>query len=111
MGWDEATDSILGATTRAFARRAAVLYTPAGGGPQVDLTGRSIFTAAHAEEALEENEVVVNTVKATLDVKLRDIPVAPTEGDPISVGGVQYTLGTMEPDGEGGALLILDEVP
>lgn len=110
MAWDDAiADSLIRATSQAFSGASSVTYTPAGGSP-VDLSGRSIFTAAHEEEVLDEAEVAVQSVKATLDVRLADLGAAPAEDDDVQVGSVAFKVSNVEVDGEGGALLILEEL-
>lgn len=109
MAWDDRiADSLIRATSRAFSSSSSVSYTPAGGFP-VDLSGRCIFTAAHQEEVLDENEVQVQSVKATLDVRLADLGATPAENDSVSIGTTTYAVAGVEVDGEGGALLILEE--
>lgn len=110
MAWDSIADRLVRATTRTFAGSKAITYTPTGGVP-VDLSGRSIFTEAHEEQVLDENEVAVQTVKPTLDVRLADLAGPPAENDQVSIAGVLHRVASAELDGEGGCMLILEEIP
>lgn len=110
MAWDDRlADSLIRATSKAFSGSSSITYSPAGGAP-VDLSGRSIYTSAHQEEVLDEAEVSVQTVKATLDVRLADLGATPAEDDDVQVGALAFKVSAIEVDGEGGALLILEEV-
>ena len=109
MAWDSIADSLIRATSRAFSSAGTITYTPTGG-VAVDLSGRSIFTAAHEEEVLDDNTVAVQTVKPTLDLRLADLPVPPAEDDLVVVRGVAHKVAAIEVDGEGGALVALEEL-
>jgi len=110
VNWDAIAGRIVRTTTRLFSGSTAITYTPTGGAPVV-LSGRSIFTAAHAEDTVDNGEVSVQTVAPTLDLWLADLAAPPAENDSVTVGGVSYRVANCELDGEGGAFVILEEVP
>ncbi|MCQ8240523.1 head-tail joining protein [Rhizosaccharibacter radicis] len=56
------------------------------------------FTPAH-----------ISTYTACLGIRLSDFPVAPEQGDLITVRGVRYWIWDVRPDGKDGAKLMLNE--
>lgn len=81
----------------------AVTYTPRGGSP-VEVTG--IFDAAHQLVTLA-GDVEIDTVGPVLGVRLADFAAPPTQGDQVTVAGTAYAVRSVQPDGQGGASLVL----
>jgi hypothetical protein len=55
-------------------------------------------------------ESVVSTVGPALGVSLADFPAEPVKGDTLVREGLTYRVDDIQPDGEGGADLILHRV-
>lgn len=107
MDFDRLTDATLRTTQRAFATGRTIIYTPAGGSP-VDLAGRAVFRAPHVGEVFNGTEVELQTLGAELSLRLAELPVAPSEGDAVSIDGEPHLVASVEVDGEGGALIRLE---
>jgi hypothetical protein len=109
VAWDSISDGLVRAASRTFASSRTIIYDTAGASP-TDVSGLCIFTEAHSETILDEDEASVQTVAPTLDVRLADLPTPPVEDMLVSINGVAHRIAGFEPDSEGGALLILEEV-
>lgn len=84
----------------------AVVYTPQGHAA-FGLSG--VFDSAHSTIDFTEG-APVSTMTPVLGVRLADFPpsIAPLQGDgPVLCRGVAYLVADVEPDGHGGAKLIL----
>lgn len=83
-----------------------VTYRPATGGSfSVD----GVWEAAHKELDLG-GETVVSTVSPALGVRLVDFPVEPLVGDQFDREGNTYEIDDVQPDGQGGAKLIVHNI-
>lgn len=101
MAWDDLTDGVLGAAMSEFGR--AVTYTPSGG-VGVEIT--AVFDSAHV--AVDpDSGVPVHMNQPVLGLRLRDLPVAPAQGDGVTVNGTEYVVVDLQVDGQGGARLRL----
>ena len=81
-----------------------VEYRPAGGAAFV---ARGIFTAAHEVVRLMDGDAPVSSTAPVLGVRLADFAAPPEAGDVVVVGGREYRVEDVQPDGEGGARLVL----
>jgi len=70
------------------------------------LPGRGVFSAAH-QEVDASTGAAVSMVQPLLEVRLADLPAAPTEGDAVCVRGVRYLIVDAQPDGHGFLKLLL----
>lgn len=84
----------------------AVRYAPSAGAP-VDVRG--VFSAAYIRSEVEGAAVVSSGPAVFL--RLEDLPTDPELDTPtITVNGKSYTVLEPKKDGEGGVLLMLNEV-
>jgi hypothetical protein len=85
-----------------------VAYTPIGGSAA---TVRGIFDNAHREVILPGADgLAISTTGPRLDVLLTSIPNGPSRGDTFAHEGVTYRVNDVQPDGQGGARLVLEIV-
>ncbi len=83
----------------------AVTHTPAaGGGPY---SRRGIFDRAHEMVATGGDGQPVSTTAPVLWIALTDWSPAPVQGDSVTVGGQAWRVDDVQPDGSGGADIIL----
>lgn len=101
MNWLELTDAVLTHTTATFGER--VVYWPASE-PSFEI--RAIFEAAFTMVDPGGNAIIQST-QPRLGVKLSDFAMTPAEGDRVEVRGTVYDVTEYQPDGQGGALLML----
>jgi len=100
---------VLGPAMAAFGR--PVTFDPVKsqpGAPVFEVLG--VFDNEHVEVEEIGGEVYHSTVQPTLGVKLSDFTVPPEQGDRPTIDGVVYEVQDPQPDGQGGAKLILKEV-
>ena len=79
-------------------------YTPSGGTP---VTVNGIFDLEYVD--IDLGGIPIAGLKAVFTCATDDIPGG-SEGDAISVRGVDYTIMVCQPDGTGVTKLILEEV-
>lgn len=101
MAWDLAS-LVQSATRDAFG--SSVVYTRTGG---TSVSLRAVFDRVFEETQIGGGMVGTANRRATLDVKLSDLSFYPASGDSVSVDGLSYTVEALEPDGQGGILLVL----
>jgi hypothetical protein len=83
-------------------------YEP-DGLPAEDITG--VFSLVYHEVDLDEGPAVA-TNQPNLFVNLADLPAAVSPGlDHVTCEGTRYVVSEEQPDGEGGAVLLLNEDP
>lgn len=83
----------------------AIVYTP-GVGAAVSVNG--IFDAAYRRE--EAGEAGVSTSEPAVFVRLSDLPSDPRTDTPaLVIRGITYGVREVEPDGDGGVRLFLQE--
>lgn len=75
----------------------------------MDLSGRVVFREASTNQVLDGQEVEVQTTGPQLSVRLVDLLVPPAEGDEVEVDATVYRVSQRDLDGEGAALLHLEE--
>lgn len=82
-----------------------IIYTP-GVGAAVSVNG--VFDAAYRRE--EVGEAGVSTAEPAVFLLLADLPSDPRTDSPIlTIRGVEYAVREVEPDGDGGVRLFLQE--
>ncbi len=121
MSWAALADGVLEAAMAAFGTR--IRYAPKGAGrpagpftQQPDgaaLTG--VYDARHALIEMNSDGAPISTTTPVLGVRLSVMPVAPLAGDEVTIlegrdAGMLYRVVDPQPDGNGGAKLILEKV-
>lgn len=106
----------MGQVMATFAERTPVTYTPVVGSPysvshrdgMTPLTG--VFDEAY--EVVDPNSHTgISTTRPVLLMRLSDLQAAPAKGDRVTIRSSRnFTVTKSEPDGRGGALLILHKV-
>lgn len=106
MAWPLA-DLVLDATQSAFAEDEPATYAHDGGSPA---TVSVIFDAAFQVAELADGAAFAGVVPK-IGVKLADLPGGKAlKGDTVTVRGTDYVVHEVQPDGQGGADLLLHEV-
>lgn len=107
MDFAAATESVLGNVLDTFAEQIPVVYTPASGSPY---SIRGVFDENY--QTIDPNSMtMISTTHPVLLVRLSDLDSVPGKGDRVTVRTNRvFTVTKMEPDGRGGALLILHKV-
>jgi len=105
MSWPGLTDAALETILDVFDEETVeYLYSDLGAH-----SIRGAFSNAHIE--VEGNDgVPVSSVKPILLIKLSELQRDPREGDRVSVNSRIYRIIDAQPDGEGGAVLVLHKV-
>lgn len=83
-----------------------VAYTPPSGGDPVSASG--VWWKAH-QTVETDGESNFSSTAPTLGIRLSEWPVAPIQYGQVEVDGQSYKIEEVQPDGEGGAKLILKE--
>lgn len=85
----------------------SVTYTPQVGSA---FTFTAIRDELHLQERVGQSKINESTTEIRLAVRLVDMDTQPTQGDTLSTGGLDYEVRDVQPDGQGGASLLLIEV-
>lgn len=101
--WTKLTDSVLKLSTAVFGER--VIYCPSSE-PSFEI--RAIFDAKF--EMVDPGGVLVQSAQPRLGVWLSQFAQDPSEGDRVEVRGTLYDVTEFQPDGQGGATLMLHRV-
>jgi len=97
---------VLGPNVAIFGRDVTV--TPVAsqpGNPPTPYPARGVFDRAHLPEQIYENQL--SSTQPMLGIRLDAFAVAVVRKDEINIDGVDYVVDDVEPDGEGGAILML----
>ncbi|MFH1557424.1 MAG: hypothetical protein ABII76_21660 [Pseudomonadota bacterium] len=95
---------VLGPAMRVFSR--AVVFKPAAGGEhQV----RGIFDRAYVQVPSDDGSVQ-ESVAPRLGIRIDEWPVMPLQKDRIVIGTETFMVVFAEPDGQGGATVVLRKV-
>lgn len=95
---------VLRPAMRVFSR--AVVFKPAAGGEhQV----RGIFDRAFIEVPMEDGTTQVSA-SPRLGMRISEWPALPAQKDRIVIGSEVFMIAAVEPDGQGGATLVLRKV-
>lgn len=101
----ETVDRTVMRTLGETAEEETVVYVP-GVGDAVPVDG--VFDAAYRRE--DAGEAGVSTAEPALFARLADLPSDPrTDAPTLTIRGVAYTVREVEPDGDGGIRLFLQE--
>jgi len=110
MAWPELADCALVPAVEVF-DHGDVTYTPPGSPTAFAI--RAIFDAEHAAVDLDTGVPVDTTVPA-VGVRLQDftdvVGALPLQDAEISVGALVYVVRSVQPDGDGGARLELEQL-
>ncbi len=101
MAWPDLADDVLKTALAEFGQ--PTTYTPRGG-VAFPLTG--IFDAAYQLVSLG-GDVEIDAVGPVLGVRLADFATPPAHGDGVVIAGTSYVVRSVQPDGQGGARLVL----
>lgn len=104
MGWLDQTDLILKASTSAFGE--CCKYKNKDGN-EFDIEG--IFDNNY-QEVQSQGDSRVQSTGPQLGVRLREFESVPKEGETVTVRNTVYRILECKPDGQGGAVLILNKV-
>lgn len=102
MNWSDVEDR-LNRAERSSAVAEEVTYTPVGGGPA---TVRAVFELEPIDVD-PETGVMVASAEPTIEVRVADLPAAPTRGDVVVARGTSYEVAESPPPGGTWALLRL----
>jgi len=105
MDWSGVTDMITATCVGTFG--IPVLYQPAG---LSVLSIQAIFDEAYEAIDPQTGASIIST-QPMIRVRLSDLPRSPGRGDQATIKGTLYRVNTFEPDGGGGARLLLQEIP
>jgi hypothetical protein len=100
MNWSDLTDTILKHTSETFGER--VVYWPAEE-PSFEIM--AVFDAAF--QMVDAGGAMVQSTQPRLGVRLSQFSQDPREGDRVEVRGTIYDVVEFQPDGQGGASLML----
>ena len=108
MGWESKVNRLLGHATSGPFFGQPFTHRPASG-PDQAFAG--VWSDAYMT-ADPDTGVQVMSSEPNVGVRLADFAVAPVKNAIIikNATGVQYRIRAVEPDGEGGALLVLEKV-
>lgn len=104
MSWRDLTQLALGISTRTFSS-ARVVFRP----DRQALEITAVYDAPHVSIDPDTGGKVSST-STTLGVRLSDFDEPPIAGHMFDVDGVRFRVHDVEPDGQGGASLILKRV-
>ena len=86
-----------------------IVFTPTASQPGVPAyPARGVY--AVKQVTVREEEVVFTDQQPTLGIKLADYPVPPKQGDSFVLNGTTWRVWDYQPDGQGGADLVLKDV-
>lgn len=103
MSFRQLAAHVQGHGTRLLGEQAT--YTPKGGSPLPEPV-LVVFDDAHVSQvdgAMRE----VSTISPTCTLNLADLPAEPRQGDSLDILGTTYLVDDVQPDGLGGASLLL----
>ena len=102
MAWSDFAHSVLEACVTTFGRD--VTYRSTQGSQSL----KGIFDAAHQIISLQDG-LEYSTIKPTLGIRLSDLEASPIQGDEVVIESIRHQVVDIQPDGQGGALLILQK--
>lgn len=105
MAWEDRVHNLLGHCTSTFGRD-DITHAP------VDWTAQAI-RAIWSDTYISvdpETGVQVMSSDPNIGVRLADFNRQPKKNDTIKKGTVEYRIRAVEPDGEGGAVLVLEKI-
>lgn len=102
MNWKETREFITETCIETF-DTGDIVFVP-NGGDEVEIKG--VFTRAHVEISTGDGLPISGNFPV-IDVNLAELPSAPTSGDKVRVGDVEYNIIGCEEDGGGSGRLVL----
>jgi hypothetical protein len=110
MAWPDLADCALSPAVVVFDHGDAT-YTPPGGATAFAV--RMIYNGEHVAVDLDTG-VAVDTHVPAVGVRLQDfldiVGAQPEQGAEVTIGSLVYLVRSVQPDGEGGALLELEQL-
>jgi hypothetical protein len=111
MGWEDMTAATRSACFGAFHDKRPFSYALRKGGDWVALSPagyplEGIYREHHKDIDIETG-ATIDTYRPELDVEISALPAYPVEGHLAQLGTVVYRVDKVDPDGEGGAKLVL----
>ncbi len=103
MGFEDLQDPVNRAVAQNLGTPAT--WTPKGSGSPVSL--RAKFNRRHVVFDVNAG-VNVTTSSSSAWIRIADLPREPIEDDGFDVDGLSFVIVGFEPDGQGGALLVLE---
>ena len=103
MGWLDKTDLILKASTSAFGE--CCQYKTKDG---LEFPFEGIFDENY-QEISGRGDSRMQSTKPQVGVRLCEFESTPKEGDTLTIRSIVYRVLEYQPDGQGGAVLILNE--
>jgi hypothetical protein len=104
LGFSDLADRALKAVRNVLGED--VTYNPSAGDP---LTIKGVFNKQHIEID-PGGSVSVSSNRPNLLIRLADLENEPTKSDTVEIDATEYAVVDCQEDGEGGALLFLNEV-
>lgn len=106
MAWNDAADDVLAACMDVFGDAHSVDFAAPVVVKSAFGTGRGVFDAAH-ELVDTGGEFPVSTTAPVLGIRLSEFTVVPEMGNEVVIDGANYRIDDVQPDGQGGAKLML----
>lgn len=98
---------VLGPAMRTFGRSHAITYRPSAGVTHGGLRG--VFDRAHVTVQMEDG-AVHSTTEPRLGIRLAEWPAVPVQGAHVDIDVETFEIVDVQPDGQGGATLVLMKV-
>ncbi len=106
MSWDSKVQNLLGHCTSHGAFGAEILHIPQVGDTQaIDGIWSETYITADPDDGIS-----VMSNDPNVGARLSDFNTGPKKGDQIERHSVRYYVRAVEPDGEGGVVLVLERV-
>lgn len=96
---------VLGPNITTFGRDVTVTPVASQPGNPQPYAARGVFDRAHLPEQIYQNQL--SSTAPMLGIRLQDFSIPVVRKDEIAIDGVDYVIDDIEPDGQGGATLML----
>jgi hypothetical protein len=110
MGFEELADQVNRSVSSALG--IAAVWTPKGGDVSLPfgVPLQAIFRREHRTFD-PDTGAMISTAQSAAWIRLADLPRLPIEDDGLELDGRRYVVAALEPDGQGGAWLVLQLAP
>ena len=112
--WADLSGGLQDIGTRTFAHHSPIVFTPQVGTAVTfndptngDAGPFAIFDPVYQLVELGEADVPLDSTAPALTVRLSDFPTAPKQDDTAVMDGTTYRAVSVQPDGQGGAVIVL----
>tara|TARA_R110002110_G_scaffold64634_5_gene178579 strand:+ start:215 stop:550 length:336 start_codon:yes stop_codon:yes gene_type:complete len=106
MTWADDTDDVLAAGMDVFGDAHVVVFSAPAVVKAEFGTGRGVFDAAH-ELVDTGGDAPVSSTGPVLGIRLSEFSTPPVSGNELTIDGAFYRINDVQPDGQGGAKLML----